>query len=54
MQVPQLDEPPPWRPGLVLQDGVKVTEDLVELLRAMIRRMNEATRDLPVIRTSIA
>ena len=52
VQVPQLEEPPEWRDGITLQDGVPVTRDLVELLRSMIRRMNEATRDLPIIKVS--
>ena len=49
LQVPQLDEPPAWRPGLVLQDNVTVTADLVEILQAMIRRMNDASLGLPAL-----
>ena len=49
LQVPQLEEPPKWRPGLALQDGLAVTPDLVDLLRGMIQRMNVATRDLPTL-----
>eukprot|EP00892_Ulva_mutabilis_P001996 jgi/Ulvmu1/11798/UM080_0009.1 len=47
LKVPQLEEPPGWREGLALQDNVTVTVDLIATLRVMIRRMNDATRDLP-------
>jgi hypothetical protein len=49
-QVPQLKEPPFWREGLTLQDGVAVSPDLVDLLRFMIHRMNQATQDLPTLK----
>eukprot|EP00892_Ulva_mutabilis_P001995 jgi/Ulvmu1/11797/UM080_0008.1 len=49
--VPQLVEPIEWREGLIVVGntaaGTPVTPDLVDLLRAMIRRMNDASRDLP-------
>ena len=51
MQVPQLEEPIEYRDGLIVigntAAGIPVTRELVELLRLMIRRMNEASRDLP-------
>lgn len=47
VQVPQLEPPPEWREGLVLQDNVTITPELVEVLRAMIGRMNAAARGLP-------
>jgi hypothetical protein len=50
LQVPFLEEPPQWRPGLVLQDGKDVTPELTALLAAMLRYMNEAARVLPVLR----
>jgi hypothetical protein len=49
LQVPRIEEPPAWRQGLALQDGVTVTPDLTDILRAMVRRMNEASADLPTL-----
>jgi hypothetical protein len=53
MQVPQLQEPIAWRPGLKAigssEAGVDVTPELVELLRTMIKRMNEGSKDLPTL-----
>lgn len=49
--MPQLEEPIEYREGLVVigntADGIPVTPELVELLRDMVRRMNDASRDLP-------
>lgn len=51
VQVPQLEEPIDYRDGLIVVGntaaGIPVTPELVELLRDMIRRMNDASRDLP-------
>lgn len=49
--MPHLEEPIEYRDGLVVvgntADGIPVTPALVDLLRAMIRRMNEAGEALP-------
>lgn len=50
MQVPHLEEPIPWRPGLKVvgksAEGDPVTPDLVDMLRLMITRMNNASSTL--------
>jgi hypothetical protein len=51
LQVPVLQEPIEWRPGLkvigVTADGQEVTPELVDFERTMIRRMNAAIKLLP-------
>jgi hypothetical protein len=50
LQVPLLEEPIEYRDGLKVvgatAEGDPVTPDLVDLLRAMIRRMNDGSRTL--------
>jgi hypothetical protein len=43
---PALALPPPWREGLVLQDGVKVTRELRDTLAEMVGLMNAAGAEL--------
>lgn len=50
MQVPHIDEPIEWRPGLKVigksATGDPVTPELVDLLRMMVRRMNNGSSTL--------
>jgi len=39
--------PPPWVPGLKIQDGLPVTKQLHDTLEAMLRQMNAAIDTLP-------
>lgn len=47
-QVPHLEMPPmPWRDGITLQDGVRVTPELHATLAHMLELMNRGIDTLP-------
>jgi hypothetical protein len=50
IQVPRIEEPIKWRPGLKVigrsATGDPVTPELVDLLRSMIKRMNNGSSTL--------
>eukprot|EP00873_Tetraselmis_striata_P027120 jgi/Tetstr1/447384/TSEL_034820.t2 len=50
LQVPTIPKPPPFRPGLVMQDGQPVTKELLDILNAMLDQMNSVIPSLPKLR----
>ncbi len=47
LQVPHLELPPPWKPGVKLHDGMPITEKLNAILTDMITHMNAGIATLP-------
>jgi hypothetical protein len=50
LQTPLIPLPPPWRSGLVQQDGLAVTEKMVTVFNEMIGWMNKAIEKLPELK----
>ena len=48
--MPLLELPPPWEPGVVLQDGLAVTRQLSNTLGHMLEVMNKGIVNLPDLR----